>query len=108
MQVRFALKFLSGEKKLPPKIEMMKDSLAHAHAHWMNGYPKSKTHYLIPIQANCQKQLSSIADIENIPDVYLNINYDILKSLISYPTEFRNYKYIIIDDYNFTKIKCQE
>lgn len=87
---------------------MMNDSLANVQAHWMNGYPKSKSHYLLPIQDDAQKQLSTTADIENIPDVYLKINYDILNSLINHPTEFRNYKYIIIDECNFTKIKCKE
>lgn len=94
--------------KLPTKVEMMKDSLANAHAYWMNGYPKSKSHYMIPKQDDCQKQLSTTADIENIPDVYLKINQDVLDSLINHPTEFRKYKYIIIDECNFTKIKRQE
>lgn len=108
LQVRFALKFLSGEKKLPTKDEMMQDSLANAKVHWMNGYPKSKTHYLIPIQDDCQRQLATTADIENIPDVYLKINSDILNSLINHPTEFRNFKYFIVDECNFTKIKRHE
>lgn len=102
------MKFLSGERKLPSKAEMLQDSLTNAHALWENGYPKSKTHNLIPMQEEHQRQLSMTADIPDIPDVYLKINNDILHNLINHPTEFRNYKYFIVDEFNFTKTKCQE
>lgn len=87
---------------------MLQDSLANARAFWQNGIPKSKTHNVVAVQEDYQKQLADTADIPNIPDVYLKINNDILNSLINHPTEFRNYKYFIIDDNNFTKEKCQE
>lgn len=93
---------------MPTKVEMTNDSLANAKAHWSNGYPKSKTHHLISQQDDCQKQLATAADIENIPDVYLKINSDILNSLINHPTEFRNCKYLIVDECNFKKVKCHE
>lgn len=86
----------------------MKNSLMNAQTHWKNGFPKSKTHYMIPIQGDMQHQLSSTADISNIPDVYLKINNDILNSLINCPTEFRDYKYSIVDEYNFKKEKCKK
>lgn len=87
---------------------MMKDSLENARAHWSNGFEKSKSHCLFSIQSDCQKQLSTTADIPNIPDVYLNISNDLLKCLINHPAEFRKYEYSIVDECNFTKIKCHE
>lgn len=86
----------------------MQDSLANAQVHCDNNYLKSKSHCIIPLQENHQRQLSMTADIPNIPAVQLEITKDILNCINNYQTEFRNYKYVIVDECNFTKTKCQE
>lgn len=60
-----------------------------------------------PYAVNYAKALSEEAEIDNVPPVLLAIIIDSVKNSRAEPTEFRKYKYIIIDDETFTKIKCE-
>lgn len=101
------MKFLSGEKKLPSKSEMLSDMHEKLQIHWNKGYRKHYTHYLGPEQKDYFKQLSETADIDNIPDVIAAMHFDSRATLVREPAEFRKYKYIIIDDKTFIKEKYE-
>lgn len=87
---------------------MLKDLHVESEAHWNKGYPKHKTHFLVFEQRDYQKQLAEMAEIENLPDVFYAIDLDACTGLRDQPTEFRKFKYTIIDDSFYTKEKCED
>lgn len=107
-QARFALKFLSGEKKLASKYELMKESRVDTQVQWNKGYPKHKTHYLGVEQREYFNQLADIADIKNLPLVYSAMHFDASTGLRDQPTQFRKYKYTIIDDKTYAKEQYED
>lgn len=107
-KVRFALKYLSGEKRLPSKQEMLEDQRVQSEAMWSKGYPKRKTHLLLPIQREYFNQLSTLADIENVPLILDSVAEDAIMDLIGKPTEYRKYKFTVIDDKTYTKVKYED
>lgn len=106
-KVRFALKFISGAKKLPSKSEMLSDEQTQTRIHLNKGYSKRRTHFLGPEQHYYFEQLSKAAEIENAPDVISAIFVDSQITMAHTPSQFRNYRYIIIDDKTFKKEKCE-
>ncbi|XP_031629554.1 senecionine N-oxygenase-like [Contarinia nasturtii] len=104
LQARFALKFFSGAKELPPKLEMLKDMQDYAETQSKKGHPKSEIHRVE--SEDCKEyydQVAQAADIEKIPDVYPKILVDSIESREKEPFGFRKNKYIIIDDKTFRK-----
>lgn len=84
---------------------MLRDSHENTLAHWAKGYPKWKTHYLIGTETEYRKSIAETCDIKMIPDVILNIANDSFGLFLNEPTEFRKFKYTVIDSSNFTRIK---
>lgn len=97
------MKFISGEKKLPSKYDMLNDMWTQTENHWNKGYRVHYSHYLGAEQKEYYKQLADTANIENIPEVIGNIHWDSHFDALNNPTGYRNYKYIILDDVNFIK-----
>ncbi|XP_031629042.1 senecionine N-oxygenase-like [Contarinia nasturtii] len=96
-QVRFAMKFLPGAKKLPTKAEMLKDVQIQ------------KTKKLPFISLNDQreyiKELSALGNIEPVADVFLDLYADNHIARSRNHNEFRKYQYFVIDDKSFKKEK---
>lgn len=103
LQARFALKFISGAKTLPPKETMLMDMRANTQIHWNKGYRKHLTHYLGPEQKEYYQQLAEVAVIENLPNVLAAIHFDSRQTMNKDPLNYRKYRYHIIDDNTFTK-----
>lgn len=103
MQVRFALKFLSGMKMLPPKETMLMDMRANTHIHWNKGYRKHQTHFLGPEQKEYYRQLAEVGGIEPLPDVLAAMHFDSRKTMNEDPLNYRKYRYQILDNETFTK-----
>lgn len=103
LQVRFAFQFISGAKQLPPKSEMLQDMRAQTQIHWNKGYKKHQTHYLGPEQKDYYQQLAETAGIENLPDVLAAMHLDSRQTMARDPTQYRKYRYTIIDDKTFKK-----
>lgn len=87
---------------------MLADQLAEAEKLWKKGYPIEKTHDIARDQKAYQKQLSDLADIKNIPDVFYDMFFEIFTGLVENPMGFRKFRYIIIDDHTFTKEKLED
>lgn len=102
------MKFISGDKKLPSKPEMLKEFRADTQIHWNKGYPKHKTHYLGQEQREYFNQLSELAEIKNLPLVFSAMHYDASSGLRDSPTQFRKYNYTIIDEKTFKKEKYED
>lgn len=105
--MRFAMKFISGQKKFPSKYEMFADMNEQMEKHWKKGYNKFKSHFLGPEQVEYFKQLSETADVQNVPKVIVDMEFDSGKTQKILPYSFRNYKYTITDDETFVKEKLE-
>lgn len=99
------MKFLSGEKQLPSRQEMLEDMWAQVEHHWNKGYRRHQTHVLGPEQKEYYQQLADLAEIENIPDVVADIHRNSSECSKVDPLGYRNYKYIILDDHTFDRVK---
>ncbi|XP_037049486.1 senecionine N-oxygenase-like isoform X1 [Bradysia coprophila] len=107
LQVRFALKFLSAEKKLPSKSEMIGDMRMQTQIHWNKGYRKHRTHCLAMEQADYYRQLSETANIKNLPAVLPAIFLDHFVTVGKEPSDFRKYRYTVLDEKTFSKSKVE-
>lgn len=87
---------------------MINDMRIQTQIHWNKGYQKRNTHWLGEEQSDYFKQLSETAGIENVPDVLPAMHYDSRMSMGKDPSDFRNYKYIIVDDKTFKKERIDE
>lgn len=108
IQVRFALKFLTGAKQMPSKAEMIQDMWTKTQIHWNKGYSKRNTHLLGPEQKEYFDDLAETADIINLPPVVSAMHYEARFAMMEMPTEYRKYKYTIIDEKTFNKEKVEE
>lgn len=102
------MKFLTGGKTLPSKSEMLTDMQIELQKHRGKGYGKRYTHYLGVEQKEYFKQLADTAEVEEIPEVLADMHFDSRATMKSAPSQFRKYKYIIIDDKTFTKEKEED
>lgn len=104
--MRYALKFISGAKKLPSQSEMLED----LHRHSKNCNEKDDIEDCNQIGrvnvAEYIEILAQEAEIEKMLPVLRAINIDSVKTFLTKPLELRKYKYIIIDDETFEKVKC--
>lgn len=101
------MKFISGEKKLPSKDEMLEDMYINMESHYEKSHNKHDTHVLGNEQKVYYKQLAESANIESIPDILVDLHRDSAFSLYHNPLQFRKYKYIILDDKTFIKKKYE-
>lgn len=86
---------------------MREDQMVEAQILWNKGYPKAKTHDIARDQMEYQKQLSELADIKNLPDVFYAMYFDVSSGLRDHPTQFRKFRYTILDDHTFIKQKAE-
>lgn len=85
---------------------MLEDQIVETQKQWNKGYPKAKTHDIARDQKEYQNQLSELADIKNLPEVFYAMFYDVSTGLHEHPTQFRKFRYTIIDDHTFIKEKA--
>ncbi|XP_031632720.1 dimethylaniline monooxygenase [N-oxide-forming] 3-like [Contarinia nasturtii] len=95
LQARFALKFISGKKKMPTKKAMEKDLEKQMKELQKKGVPKHKTHHLGLEYKNYFDDLASTAGIANVPKVYADILKDGLVQKSEDPAEFRSNVYAV-------------
>lgn len=87
---------------------MLEDMHIQTQIHLNQGYRKHRSHFFLQHEKEYLMQLSEIAGLEKIPNVLLDIGLDSVKCSQEDPIEFRKYKYTIIDDNTFEKIKYEE
>lgn len=89
------MKLFSEEKRFPSKFEMTADLNVQTKKH--------QAHRVIMANRDYVNQLTAVADLQKFPEVIHAISDDIGVNLEQQPTQFRNYKYNIIDNNTFTK-----
>lgn len=126
LQVRFVMKFLSGEKPWPTKAEMLKDTEEEMQKRWSKGLKRRQAHMMgtdqvrmntllcawkcffnkfIRFQNIYYDDLSSSAGIENLKPVMTLLHNDSSQRFLDDLVNFRKDIYRIIDDETFIKIK---
>lgn len=132
IQVRFCMKFLTKEKELPSRKEMLQDTDEEMEKRWAKGYKKRQAHMMGPVQVSyftvfihlhCVKvndrfvvfskfkqneyyeDLSKTAGIENLKPVITKLHNDSSLRFLDDLVNFRKDVYRIIDDETFIKVK---
>lgn len=105
LQVRFCLKFMTEQKTLPSRNEMLEDTENEMNERWRKGYPKNKAHYMGPDQNQYYQDLAQIGGIEPLKPVITKLYKQTSRRFNSDVRHFREDVYRIIDDDNFIKIK---
>lgn len=106
-QARFALKFISGAKKLPSKSEMLNDMHDYEEAQQKKGLSKRKRHRLSSIDEFPKhfEDLARIANVTKIPNVYSNMYIDSGTRFFAGEYDYREYRYTVVDDETFIREK---
>lgn len=60
-QVRFCMKFLSGQKQLPSKKEMLRETEEEMEKRWAKGYKKRQAHLMGPDQVKKENRFVVIS-----------------------------------------------
>ncbi|XP_031628156.1 dimethylaniline monooxygenase [N-oxide-forming] 3-like isoform X2 [Contarinia nasturtii] len=104
LQARFALKFITGAKKLPSRDAMMEDMNTRSETLWSNGVAKSKTHVIGYAHGDYADELATTAGIQNIPRVISDMVNDVFTTIrVTDPFGFRSLIYTIESDTEFSK-----
>jgi len=103
LQARFCLKFMTGQKVLPSRDEMMKNFEAEMQERWvLRGLPKKKSHVMGPdIQATYYADLAATAEVNPIKPVIAKMHKFTQLDRNSDFINFRKKKFYIIDDETF-------
>lgn len=103
IQTRFALEYLSGNKTLPTKEEMLKDMLSRIEIH-MNRHQSNRSSQFFEMEhREYYNELTDLTDIDSPPEVITSIYLDNDAMRKGDPTTFRKYRYIVIDDIRYIK-----
>ncbi|KAH8418648.1 hypothetical protein KR222_008443, partial [Zaprionus bogoriensis] len=104
MQVRFTLKFYTGQRELPSQATMIDELEKEQGERWEYGYcNRKKAHQMGERQFVYYNELAKLAGIENIKPVIFKMMKDCGKKYIFELDTYRNHCYKVIDDENFIK-----
>lgn len=105
LQARFCLKFMTGQKKLPSKCEMMEVFEEEMSERWQRGLRKHQAHMMGPDQHRYYQDIAAIAEIEPLKPVVTKLhNWSSLRFLDDL-TNFRKDVFRILDDETFIKVQ---
>ncbi|ALC40708.1 Fmo-1 [Drosophila busckii] len=106
LQVRFTLKYYSGELELPTREEMIAELEEEQGERWNCGfYNRKKAHQMAERQFEYYNQLATTSGIERIKPVMLNIMKECKQKYIYNLDTYRQQCFKIIDDEHFTNTK---
>lgn len=99
------MEYWNGNATLPSREEMFSDSENELKKRLELGWPKKKGHSIGgELQRQYFNDLSQIANIENVREIFLQIYEDSAKRRTEHPKNYRNDVYTIIDDEHFERI----
>lgn len=103
----FALQYLSGNKKLPSKDEMLKDMQIQMEMHWDRFQSNRSSQFSELEHREYYMQLRNLTSIDIPPEVISTIYLDNDAMRKGDPNTFRKYRYIILDDIRYIKAKYE-
>jgi len=105
LQARFCLKFISKQKVLPSKEEMMKDFHDEINERTAKGLKKHQFHMMGPEQNKYYADLAETADIEPLKPVITKLHNWSSMRFLDDLTNFRKDVFRILDDETFIKVQ---
>lgn len=105
LQARFCLKFISKQKSLPSKEEMMKDFHDEINERTAKGLKKHQFHMMGSEQNKYYADLAKIADIEPLKPVITKLHNWSSMRFLDDLTNFRKDVFRILDDETFIKVQ---
>lgn len=93
---------------MPSKDEMWKDLRDDIQTQMNKTLGKLNVHDFVIAQRKLFNELSELANIENVPDVFDASAIDVITEFIQHRSEFRKYKFNIIDEKNYTKERYED
>lgn len=105
LQARFCLKFLTKQKELPTREEMMQDYRDDKNERTSKGLKKHQFHMMGPEQNNYYADLARTADIEPLKSVITKLHNWSSKRFLDDLTNFRKDVFRILDDETFIKVQ---
>lgn len=106
-QARFALQYLSGDKTLPSKDEMLNDMQKHIEIH-MNRHQSNRSSQFFELEhRDYFNELTDLMNVEGPAEVISSIYLDNDGMRKGDPTTFRKYRYIVLDDIRYIKKKYE-
>ncbi|KAK9505562.1 hypothetical protein O3M35_009584 [Rhynocoris fuscipes] len=104
LQVRYVLKVLEGEVKLPSKEEMLKDTENEMKLRKENGLKKKQFHMMGPRQGDYYAELASLGNLPPLPPVMADLHNFASNRQLNDLKNFREDNYKIVDDKTFIKV----
>lgn len=102
LQIRFCLKYFTGEKLLPSREMMLSDTEKDMNDRWQRGLSQRKAHsFGDGYQNEYYKNLAVTADIQSIKQYVTKMYSENQRNKQKDITTFRNYKFTIINDESF-------
>jgi len=102
LQVKFCLRFMSGQRKLPTRDEMLADTAKDMQERWSRGLATRKAHIFGQgIQDVYYDDLATTADIEPIKRVILGMYAESRRTREANLSNYRRIKFRILDDERF-------
>lgn len=102
LQVRFALRFMSNEKKLPTKELMLQETLKDEEERKSKGFSKKKSHFLgLEKHAKYYDDLASTADVEAVEPVISKIFNKTVANLFDNFKTYRFFNFKVLDHESF-------
>ncbi|XP_062558928.1 senecionine N-oxygenase-like isoform X1 [Armigeres subalbatus] len=102
LQSRFAIKYYSGEKPLPPREKMMDDYETEMNGRWERGLKKRQAHMMGgEVQRAYYNDVAQTADIEPIPPVMIDMHIASHRRKNEDLSGYRNDVFRVLDGKNF-------
>lgn len=102
LQIRFCLTFMTRQKELPPKEQMIEDTDREMNGRWIRKLTKRKAHSLgMGYQDKYYADLASTAGITPIKPVILRMYDENKRNQKSNFANYRHMKFTVIDDESF-------
>uniref|UniRef100_A0A0A9Z036 Flavin-containing monooxygenase n=1 Tax=Lygus hesperus TaxID=30085 RepID=A0A0A9Z036_LYGHE len=105
LQVRFVLKFLKGEIKLPSKEEMYKDTEEEMNRRNNKGLKRKQFHMMGNMQGDYYSELAEAGGLEPLPPVMAQLHNHASQTHLDNLISFRNHVYKIVDSNSFLQVK---
>lgn len=103
-QVRFCMKFLSGERPMPSADAMRADTERDMQQRWQRGYKKRQAHMMGSDQNTYYDDLASTAGIENLTPVMTKLHNESSQRFLDDLVNFRKDRFRVLDDETFVKV----
>lgn len=104
LQSRFFLTYLTDQKRLPLKEDMIRDCMNEMNQRWQKGLKKHQAHVMGEDQGNYYDELAAVSNLKPLQPVMTKLHNYSSSRFLDDLTNFRKDVFRILDDEIFIKI----